>query len=373
VTSALPIFAGTSAGDLQLEIFEGAEAIVQAKADWLELCGQGGAPTAFQSYAVATGCTAAHLKREEMPRIVVARRDGRPVVIVPLVITTWIGARVARFLGDPLIQYGDVLAAPDAREEDIAAAWDVALSADVAAVALLRRVRDDAHTAAYLASRGTALYAQETALVDLRQTPTLSARDARELRRLHRRLAEQGTVEVRFPAGAEAELALQQALRLKRAWLSEHARASAVIGDSDWEAALAEWLASGALRVAVLTVGGRLAAAELALSDAACWYGFLGAFHPDFARMGPGHVLTAACLDKARSGSLVCYDQLPPAQAYKRQQATHFLGVHDYALAFSAQGRLVVAAARLFPEFKSAFANLPLAMRKAVLACLPDY
>jgi hypothetical protein len=56
------------------------------------------------------------------------------------------------------------------------------------------------------------------------------------------------------------------------------------------------------------------------------------------------------------------------AQAYKRQYATHLLGVRDYALPFSAQGSLVTAAARLIPEFKSTFANLPLGIRKVVLA-----
>jgi CelD/BcsL family acetyltransferase involved in cellulose biosynthesis len=209
--------------------------------------------------------------------------------------------------------------------------------------------------------------AQETALVDLRHTPALSTRNARELRRLSRRLAEHGTVDIQFPIGDEAERALKQALALKRAWIKEHAFASAVIGDSDWEPAIVDILASGALRVAALTVDGELAAVELALSDGACWYGFLGAFDPQFAKMGPGRVLMAACLSRARSEGLSCYDQLPPAQSYKREQATHMLTVRDYALPFSAQGRLVTTAARLVPELKSAFANLPSGLRQTVL------
>jgi CelD/BcsL family acetyltransferase involved in cellulose biosynthesis len=357
--------AGIPAGELQLDVREGSDAVASAKREWIDLSRRGGAPTAFQSYEVAAACAAVHLRRGETPRILVGRREGRAIVLIPLVISTWLGARVVRFLGDPLIQYGDVLAAPDAGDDDIAAAWACALSVDAAA-ALLRRVRDDARCAANLASHQT-VFAQETALVDLRQAPRLSARNARELRRLHRRLAELGTVDICFPGGAEAEVALQQALSLKRAWMQEHALASAVIGDRDWEAALGRMLSAGALRVATLAVDGRLAAAELALSDGGCWYGFLGAFDPHFAKWGPGHVLTAECLSRARSEGLSCYDQLPPAQAYKREQATHMLGVRDYALPFSAQGRLVTEAARLVPELKSTFANLPAGLRHTVL------
>jgi CelD/BcsL family acetyltransferase involved in cellulose biosynthesis len=351
---------------LRLDVLEGAEAVARAKSDWLALATQGGAATAFQSYKVAAACAAAHLRQRETPRILIARREGRPILIIPLVIARWLGVRVVRFLGDPLIQYGDVLAEPGVHDDDIAAGWEAALRVDAAA-ALLRRVRADGRTAAHLARHAGDVLTQETALVDLQQAGALTARNARELRRLRRRLAEQGELEISFPKGAEARRVLDQALVLKRAWMREHALASAVIGDANWEPVLAEMVASGALRIAALTVGGRLAAAELALCDASCWYGFLGAFDPHFAKAGPGHVLTAACLDKARAEGLTCYDQLPPAQAYKREQATHMLTVRDYALALSPQGRLVTAAAGLVPELKSVFANLPAGVRHSVL------
>jgi len=295
---------------------------------------------------------------------------GKPVVILPLAITKSMGARVLRFLGDPLIQYGDVLALPDARDDDIAAAFRAALNADVGAVALLRRVRDDARAAAYLRAHATSMCMQQTALVDLTEASTLSARNRRELRRLRRRLEEFGPVDIRFPTGEDAEAVLLHALALKRAWMKEHGLASAVIGNSDWEPALMDMFGAGVLRVAALTVGGRLAAAELALCDESCWYAFLGAFDPHFARMGPGHVLTDACLSRGRSEGFVCYDQLPPLQAYKREQATHILDVRDYAISFSAQGRVIAAAAGLIPEFKGAFANLPPELRRSILTLL---
>lgn len=368
MTFALPNLTSITRDRLRLEVFEGPDALMRAKRDWVDLCRQGGASTAFQSFEVATACTAAHLRRGETPRIVIGRRDGRSIVIIPLVVTKWLGASVVRFLGDPLIQYGDILVAPDVSKGEITTAWERALSVK-AAVALLRRVRDDAHSVAFLAERQQ-ICPQETALVDLRQAPRLSSRNARELKRLQRRLAEHGAVEVQFTSGSAGERTLKKTLDLKRKWMRKNALASAVIGDNDWEMALGQMLLSGALCVASLTVNGHLVAAELALLDGKSWYGFLGAFDSDFAKMGPGHVLTAECLSRARSDGLLCFDQLPPIQAYKCEQATHMLSVNDYILPFSSEGRLVAAAVRYMPELKTAFASLPMGLRQTVLALM---
>jgi CelD/BcsL family acetyltransferase involved in cellulose biosynthesis len=351
-------------------VIEGADAVTRAEADWRILTELGGVPTPFQSFAVASAAAAAHARRGEIPRLVVARRDGQAVVIVPTVSTRWVGMCVLRFLGDPLIQYGDVLAAPDARAEDIAEAWAAAMCPRSASLALMRRVRDDAHIAQHLACGAIETSLQESPLVELSAQSALSPRNARELRRLRRRLEDAGAVKMELVCGPAAEPMLLQALDYKRDWLKEQALASAVIGDAIWEDALRAICRAGGLTVAALHVAERAAAFEVALRDSKCWYGFLGVFVKDFARMGPGQVLTAACIEHTRAAGLTCYDQLPPADPYKRQQATRMLAVRDYALPLTGAGRLALNAARMAPDVKSIFRMLPTELRRSVLTML---
>ena len=56
----------------------------------------------------------AHRRKGETPRIVVVYDQGRPVLLFPTVVGRFCGVPTIRFLGDPLIQYGDVLASPAA-------------------------------------------------------------------------------------------------------------------------------------------------------------------------------------------------------------------------------------------------------------------
>ncbi|MFN3657322.1 MAG: GNAT family N-acetyltransferase [Pseudolabrys sp.] len=357
-----------TAGGPSLTLVEGADAIWQVEAAWRELCGNGGASSAFQSFDVAVACAAAHAARGEVPRIVLARRSGRATVIVPLVVTELLKCRVLRFLGDPLIQYGDVIAAPDADGDDIVAAWALAASPEAGALAFLRRVRDDARLSPHLGWQAAEIATEESAVVDLRRDQVLPKNFVRELRRTSRRLNEQGKVDIHFYRGPKTKPLAAQAIALKRQWLDERGLASAVIGNPVWERAIEEMSVRGALAGAALLVDGRLAAAELALVDGACWYAFMGAFEKSFARMGPGQVLTEHILAGARDQGLAFYDPLPPAQSYKRIRATETIRVRDFALPLRPSGNLLAAAARLRPHLKAAFNGLSPAIRKTALS-----
>ena len=96
----------------EIHIAEGDDAIALVADDWHRLVARGVGATPFQSFAFASEVAAAHLRRGETPRIVTVRRGGQPILIFPTVITTFMSLPVIRFLGDPLIQYGDVLVSP---------------------------------------------------------------------------------------------------------------------------------------------------------------------------------------------------------------------------------------------------------------------
>jgi CelD/BcsL family acetyltransferase involved in cellulose biosynthesis len=234
---SLPIAGLVRRAVRSVDIAEGADAVSRTASAWLALTEHGSQGTPFQSYTVAHACSAAHIRRGERPRIVTVRRDGEVVLLLPTVVTSLFGLPVVRFLGDPLIQYGDILARRDLEPEDFAAAWQAATDPSVACFALFRRIRDDAKVAAFLPAAATQTNLQESPLVDLTRGSTLSSRDTRELRRQRRRLEEHGSVSMRLVKGPEARPLLQEALRLKRAWLQTQGQVSAVVGDSTWDCA----------------------------------------------------------------------------------------------------------------------------------------
>lgn len=357
--------------DCEIVIAEGPDAVTQVEPDWRQLAADDGVPTSFQSFAVAAAAAVVHVAKNERPRIVVVRRGDKPVVLFPTVITSCFGQSVVRFLGDPLIQYGDVIASPSATSEDFSQAWAAAANPRVASFALFRRIRDDAHAAAICSQNASFRGKQESPLVHVHRPRQTSAREAREARRLHRRLSERGELEVLFLSGPAAKAALSKALALKRSWLKTRALESSVIGNDDWEDALRRLCLTsaeeGGLMIATLMVGGKMAAAEAAFVDQTCWYAFMGAFAPEFACAGPGQLLSTECISYVRGNGLSIYDQLPPSQAYKQRLATDFMTVHDYSSVLSPRGYIVLGLALASQYFKSLVEHAPVGVRRAIL------
>jgi CelD/BcsL family acetyltransferase involved in cellulose biosynthesis len=198
----------------KVRVITGADAVAQAAPAWRSLEAEGGAATPFQTLALARHVAEAHVRRGEIPRVVVVRDGAGPVVILPTVITRWLGMPTVRFLGDPLIQYGDAIARPDVRRDHLETAWRAALDPAVAVFAYLRKVRADARIAPLAAQYAATVAADAAPFVDVIRPQAANARDARELRRLRRRLAERGPTELRILRGVAALPALEEALRL---------------------------------------------------------------------------------------------------------------------------------------------------------------
>lgn len=356
----LPISATERTG-FTVKVVEGADAVAQAANDWLALESDRGAATPFQLMALAQAACAAHCARGETPRIVVVREHGRPVVIFPAVLSHIAGVSALRFMGDPLIQYGDVIARPGARIAALEAAW-CAATAGVRVVAL-RKVRDDARIAPLLERTAARCTEQAAPFTDLAAPSALSARDRREITRCRRRLADIGPVAFNVLRGDDARVALHETLALKRAWLDATQRASTVIGDPVWEATLEQVAGTAAFSVARLRIGQRTAALEAGFIHDSAWYGLIGAYAADFARMSPGTVLAAELCDRYRNDGLARYDMLAPADPYKSAFAHGAVAVRDYAaLRFGPDG-LGRFATRMLPAARLIADRLPAAWR----------
>jgi len=365
-TQVIPERLGHAApGDVS--IYEGADAVEQASPAWRLLEGAG--TTSFQSLAIARAVARAHVARGERPRVVVVRDNGRPVVVFPTVICRFAGLMTARFLGDPFIQYGDALVAPDATPAHLAAAWSAAADPQVVRLGLFRRVRADSRLASLLTHRATTIGSDEAPFVDVGGGETSNGRHARERRRLRRRLAEQGPLGFEVQQGPAAIGILQETLALKRAWLVERGLPSTVLGNTHWEEVLFAAAAggSGVLTAARLTVGGATAATEIGLADDKTWYAYVAALVPAFAKFGPGHVLMDDILMWCAETKRTIYDLLPPSQPYKHALATGRVAVNDYAIAFGPLGHAAALAVRGLPAAKRLAAALPLGLRQKMV------
>lgn len=357
--------AGRAAG---VEVWDGPDAVSMAASQWHRLEQTGAAGTGFQRLALAQTSARAHLELGETPRVVLVHEHGHPLVLLATASGRRAGLRVTRFLGDPLIQYGDALAATGAKPKHVAAALQAA--ATDTDLLWLRRVRADAHLAPVLAAR-FALVAQTSApFVSLRGDAMPWTRHRRELQRRRRRLQEHGDLGFEILHGAKARRTVTEALALKRRWLDARGLPGSVVGVTAWESVLMCLAASvdGPLAAARLTVGGRLAAAEIALVHAGHWYAFLGAYDEAFAAAGPGHIQMNETMAHGAAAGLSTYDLLPPGDAYKDRLACGTVPVGDHALPVTAAGRLGLLALRTRPMLKAAIERLPAPVRRVLVA-----
>lgn len=355
----------------EAEVFSGADALDAVEAGWRAIEREGALSTPFQSFAVAAASLPAHLAHGHEPQIITVREHGETRAILPLALTSMAGARVLRFFGDPLIQYGDAALSRAGTDAHLVTALLAAekLGADAA---LFRKVRNDAKISRVLSRRAQVSRVEEAPFVDLRRDVSLSSRDARELRRYRRRLAEQGEVKLHITRGSDALSCVQTALELKREWLASKGFTSSVIGDEAWERVLTSLVTENAnlLACARLEAGGRLAAIEVAITHGKRWHAFLGAIDPAFAKCGPGQVQMADTIAHARANGFAAYDLLAPADAFKRVIASGAISVRDYALPFSLPGQLAVRAFRFAPQAKSLLGKLPAPVRSAAQTLL---
>jgi CelD/BcsL family acetyltransferase involved in cellulose biosynthesis len=351
-------------------LYSGEAAVQEAAPAWDAILREDGTATAFQSLAVARAATAAHLTQGHIPHVVVVQDGAEPLVILPLASTRMAGARVLRFLGDPMVQYGDVIASPRATDAHVACALDSArqIGSDAA---LFRKVRADARIAPLLARLAPASCTDDAPYVDLRREDGLSPRDRRELRRFRRRLGDIGELTFDVVRGADAVPLVRAALDLKREWLVARGLSSAVVGDPAWEGALVALCVApqSPLMCAKLEAGGKLAAIELALVEGGRWHAYLGATDPALAKSGPGQVQMADTIAWCREQGLAAYDLLAPADAFKRAIANQSVAVCDFAVPLNAGGRIATRAYHWAPTAKWLLGKMPPMLRR--LAAVP--
>ena len=173
--------------------------------------------------------------------IVTVRREGRLVMLWPLVSERLAGLSLLRWMGEPVSQYGDALceSGPDTVSL-MRTAWQFITTRLGADAIVLRKVRADAAVAPLFREIGLKCTgAEEAPFLDLASAPDFDAYDQRysakarkNRHRLMRRLEERGRVAVvRHTSGAQARAAALAGVALKRASLAAAGQLAPALAD----------------------------------------------------------------------------------------------------------------------------------------------
>jgi CelD/BcsL family acetyltransferase involved in cellulose biosynthesis len=151
---------------------------------------------------------------------------------------------------------------------------------------------------------------------------SLSRKRRKELRRLRRRLEDRGALTVATLVGADRlEATVDEAVALEaRQW--KGAAGTAIASDprtERWIRLLCrEAAATGSLRLVTLRLDGRLIAFAIGLNGPRANHSLKSGFDPDFADYSPGHLVTAAEIDRAIADGVERFEFLGGMEPYKR-------------------------------------------------------
>lgn len=336
----------------------------------------------FQSFAWVWHWTRHFLVRPGRSlAIVTARHNGRLVLVWPLARTTSRGITQLVWLGEPVSQYGDVLV--DQGQDALALmrqTWGHIRESVDADVVNLRKTREDALVAPFLAEVGALSVCHETApFADLARSGEFetyaghrwAAKARKNRRRQMRRLEELGAVRIeRHAASPEAARLARQAIAVKRAWLCERGLISPALADPAYEeffAAIAgpDGPAAGC-RVSALTVAGEPAALEIAIRCKERLAVHIIAYDARFERQGAGAALMEAGIRDAFQAGITCFDLLGPGGGYKDEWADGAVGIDDYVVPLSLKGQVYARGwlGYVRPRLKSTANSMPLKLRR---------
>jgi CelD/BcsL family acetyltransferase involved in cellulose biosynthesis len=337
---------------LELDTIASAEKFGELAAEWDALVRTMPRPSPFLLHAWLTAWWE-HFGAGAEIAIPVARREGRLVAALPLLVRPHLGLRTARFLGGRQSALADLLLAP---EEDPSVADAVVRRvtglADLVDLYGLPRL---SRTERALGRSLTVVERVEAPILDL--TPSWDEvyreKTSSKKRNLHRRrrrqLGELGHLEVVVARDLE-ELgpALEDAFRLHALRWEGRPDGSGFVtpaGKRFHRAVLAPLADLDVPRIVLLRLDGRAIAFHYYLAFEGRMYVHRLAFDPAFARFSPGLVNTLDTIEAAAGEGLTRVEFLGGAERYKMEFADGVEPMcHGLGLAQSARARAVVSA-----------------------------
>lgn len=363
------------AAGFTVEILSGRDAFLALKPEWDALFSRAGLPhQLFQRHAFLRHWCDHYLAADDRLYLVAGREAGRLVMLWPLERRHRFGLELARLMGAPVAQFGDVLVeAGPQREHWLERGWE-ALRRHGVDLVELRLVRADAALAQ--CSRlglATPVVNQEALFADLAlrvapDGPSLAypARDRSNYRRRMRRLSERGQVAfTHLELGPEAGALAEQAVAMKRESLVQHGIVAPAVSNPRFGRFFAALAADGeddaGLRLSVITCDSRPVGIDLSFDCKGRSFGHVIASDPTFEREGLGRVLVHHAFASARARGNAIFDLLAPADPYKQEHADGSVPVRDFTVPLSWRGQLACdfALPHLRPALKAIAKRLP--------------
>jgi CelD/BcsL family acetyltransferase involved in cellulose biosynthesis len=339
---------------LQVETITDAESFAALAGEWDELVLAQPRPSPFLLHAWLLEWIRSYGDTGDVT-VRVARRDGRLVAALPLIVRRKAGLRVAEFLGGTQSALADLLVAPEGDEEASRAVADAA--------------RDGRHDFADLfglpgdSNLSRALRSDELRLIERVESPVLDlsrgwesvygAKTGSKKRNLHRRrrrqLSELGELTTELAATPdELAAALEEAFRLHEVrWAGrpDGSHFATGTGKRFHRAALAALAAQGVPRIIMLQLDGKPIAFHYYFLLAGRMYVHRLAFDPEYGRFSPGLVNTLDAVEAAAREGATLVEYLGGDERYKLELSDRLEPLHQgLGLARTPQGRAVCAA-----------------------------
>lgn len=313
-------------------------------------------------------------------------RDGKLIMVWPLVSERVRGITQIFWMGEPVSQYGDVLIddMPDAIAV-MRASWAYLRAHANADIMRLRRVREDARVAPLMLEIGArGSNPQIAPCLDLASAKTFeaceqrfTAKSRRNRRRYMRRLEDQGDVRFeRLHGGAMARACAQAAIDLKGAWLASRGLVSHALSDARMrgffaDAAEAASHPAGCV-ISRLMSNGETAALDVSFACKERLAVHVIVFNLAFEKAGVGALLMERCIRDAFDENIAVYDLMAPGDDYKLDWTDGSVGVNDWTLPFSLKGQ---AYAQIYLDtlrgrLKSAITAIPKPLRQRLTSVL---
>lgn len=306
-------------------------------------------------------------------------------LLCPLAVSRHGPFKVARWLGDPLTQYGNVLVSPNAADVGIIDHfWKELKALREFDLTLLRFVRDESPITEILEADAVELSREQAASVDLTQFEDWQGfedwfkgrhkkNSIRNWKRKRRRLEEKGKLELnRVQPGQDAKRSVPDVLELKAQWVKRSGLVDSTFSRQESATLLGSLAEDAELNAEcvlfALTLDGRPIAYDLGFLSFGRYVSHIGTFHPDFGQFNPGHVLTQEILAHLVNEGHNSYDMMTPASSYKLDWANSLEDVRDFALPINYTGSLYINAylQRIRPGIKASLDALPYGVRNVV-------
>lgn len=374
---------------LDLEVARDLAAFEALESDWNSLFERAGqSHQLFQTYNWNWHWCQSYLEPDGTDNdlklsVVVGRRDGRAVMIWPLITNQHLGVRYVCWMGAPVSQYSDVIIEDAPEKMDwMNAGWRFICSELAGDMVCIPKVREDSVLCALLRELGIRPDQEtEAPYADLEKAGTFevyasrfSSRQRKNRRRQRRRLAEHGEISFEvLKKGPAAAAAAQQAIDMKRLWLERQAFVSKAFSDRRIDDFFSSALASGerpaGCEVGVLKVGDETAAIEIGVACKGRVASHICVYSLDqkFVQSGAGGIVTEDTIRHCLDADVDTFDLMAPADPYKYEWTDSAVKVCDYALPLTSRGHAYAAFGACTYAAKAAFETVPQRLRRVFL------